>query len=1184
MPPSPIGSPRRLFAALAVVLITSLVGMNRVSAYPEPGPAADVGEPATFLPSPHATPFCASPIYFGPHTELQALVAANGNYDVNPTRDEDGDGDPTNDSGVQAVAEFHSETGGGPTLTGTTKTYADYGGYTSPYLSKDLADIGVVVAGGAEVHVALSEPLFYSQWVFTDIDQNAEGFEVTPNWADAATAILITGGDADFDFSNSTPTFIDFNDTDEVEGTGNQLATRVQVDFLGPVSGVELVKTGIGGSGIAVGGGCEAIGVSKQLANVTWDATAQKYTAEYQISVTNNLPTTESIAQVLADATSSAPVAFTTGDTAGISILNLQLSDELDTTGFSRVAVSRLETGAGLTANPDFDGINDTTLLSGDLALPPTTTENITMVVDYFVDLSDSDGECPSLQLDNQVEATGTAAGLTVSDLSDSGTDAGPAGFNSTGGPDDATTVNFPTINCDSLTITKSTTTPAVELTSPTGTVDVRYTIDVTNSSDVDLTTLPTDDLSTAFAGATISNINLTASGACTGLENPDFGPDTPELLTRAVILKADPAETCSVALAFKLSPDPATPLPTTYTNVAEAVAYLTSYDANGDPLTGTSSVTNSATAETAVSERRHTISGSVLSDTDNDDTGDVGLDGVTVTLVDQAGNEVATTTTADDGSYSFADVQGGTYRIVQTDLAGYASVSDGDDVNDNRTEITVSADVADVDFVDEPTAAISGTVAEDTDGDGNPDGSLEGVTIELRDSAGAVIATATTAADGTYTFADVRPGDYTITEVDPDGYASVTDNTINVTTAGAPVDNVDFVDAPPEISSDQSLNNTIGQAVSINLLANDDPVIDPAALSLLDPITGATTDRVIVAGEGTWELDDAGIATFTPESGFEGSPTPIEYQADNASAGVASAQIVVTYAPEAIDDSSVGNTEGATVTVDVLANDVGELDPTSVKIVDPVAGDAVTELTVDGQGVWSVDPATGEISFRPEAGFMANPTPIDYQATNAACDPDTDDPYSLCQPVEAEVTVKYKPEASPDEVDNLMPGTTAVLNPLDNDEGDFDISSVRIVVPGTGEPVTALVVPDEGTWTVDTATGAVTFLPSPSLVGDPTPIEYQVATTDGDIASSTATVTYQAATSTTTTTTTTATSSSTTSTTVSTTLPSTQPPSTQPPTLAFTGSSTSKSFITGLALVLSGIGVLFERRRRFSQ
>uniref|UniRef100_UPI0039B0D6C0 Ig-like domain-containing protein n=1 Tax=Psychrobacter maritimus TaxID=256325 RepID=UPI0039B0D6C0 len=88
-----------------------------------------------------------------------------------------------------------------------------------------------------------------------------------------------------------------------------------------------------------------------------------------------------------------------------------------------------------------------------------------------------------------------------------------------------------------------------------------------------------------------------------------------------------------------------------------------------------------------------------------------------------------------------------------------------------------------------------------------------------------------------------------------------------------------------------------------------------------------------------------------------------------------------VNQAPVAKDDMAEGET-GQPVIIDVVANDSdpkNDLDPTTVKLIDPVTGDEVTNVVVDGEGTWSVDGSTGKVTFTPESGFTADPTPVDY-------------------------------------------------------------------------------------------------------------------------------------------------------------------------------------------------------------
>ncbi|MEJ6490603.1 tandem-95 repeat protein, partial [Leucobacter sp. USCH14] len=293
--------------------------------------------------------------------------------------------------------------------------------------------------------------------------------------------------------------------------------------------------------------------------------------------------------------------------------------------------------------------------------------------------------------------------------------------------------------------------------------------------------------------------------------------------------------------------------------------------------------------------------------------------------------------------------------------------------------------------------------------------------------------------------------------------------------------------------ANDQSLNNAQGETVTVPVLANDLGALDPASVRIADG--DARVTELVVDGEGTWTVDpETGAISFAPAEGFSGNPAPIAYEVTDADGETSGATVTVTYAPTAVAYESLNNPQGETVSVPVLANDLGALDPASVRIID--GEELVTELVVDGQGTWTVDPETGAISFAPAEGFSGNPTPITYQATDAEG-----------ETTEAGVTVTYAPEAVTDESLNNAQGATVEVPVLDNDLGDFDPASVRIA---NGEDVaTQLVVDGEGTWTVDPETGAISFAPAEGFSGNPTPIVYQATDTEGQTVASVITVTY---------------------------------------------------------------------------
>ena len=198
-------------------------------------------------------------------------------------------------------------------------------------------------------------------------------------------------------------------------------------------------------------------------------------------------------------------------------------------------------------------------------------------------------------------------------------------------------------------------------------------------------------------------------------------------------------------------------------------------------------------------------IWGDVTEDLDGDGIGDAPLSGITITLKDAAGNVVATDVTGADGKYDFTGLLAGDYTVEQSQPAGFSDVSDEDEspdgdagdadtAVDNSITVTTTLGEADMDndFIEEKLASISGTVTEDTDNDDAGDRPLSGITVELRDAAGNLVASDVTDGNGFYEFLDVVPGNYTLVQLQPTGYEDVSDEDATPDPDGGndPVDN----------------------------------------------------------------------------------------------------------------------------------------------------------------------------------------------------------------------------------------------------------------------------------------------------------------------------------------------------------------------------------------------------------
>ena len=215
---------------------------------------------------------------------------------------------------------------------------------------------------------------------------------------------------------------------------------------------------------------------------------------------------------------------------------------------------------------------------------------------------------------------------------------------------------------------------------------------------------------------------------------------------------------------------------------------------------------------------KKHAISGNVYLDQNRDktkNTGDLPQGGVTVKLVDASGAVVATTTTDADGNYSFTGLGDGTYTVAVDKTGPLASTEQTEDPSgnaDSRSQaITFTRndpDVTNVNFGYAEDYTVSGTVYYDKDrsetlNDGEP--GFDGVTVNLLDEAGATVATTTTKADGTYSFAKLPAGKYIVkvepsdllkkleqTE-DPDGTKDHTSGVVQVNHDNPSVTNVNF-------------------------------------------------------------------------------------------------------------------------------------------------------------------------------------------------------------------------------------------------------------------------------------------------------------------------------------------------------------------------------------------------------
>lgn len=172
-------------------------------------------------------------------------------------------------------------------------------------------------------------------------------------------------------------------------------------------------------------------------------------------------------------------------------------------------------------------------------------------------------------------------------------------------------------------------------------------------------------------------------------------------------------------------------------------------------------------------------------------DNGEDRIGGVVIELFDGDGNKIAETVTDAEGKYCFKELYPGEYCVKEIQPVGYTDGKDslgsvispdagsatvGELANDEFCKIYLTAGdkAVEYNFGELKPASISGMVHVDSNGDcvftaSEGDEPLAGVTIELLNEAGDVIATTLTDENGEYEFNDLKPGEYSIRESQPD-------------------------------------------------------------------------------------------------------------------------------------------------------------------------------------------------------------------------------------------------------------------------------------------------------------------------------------------------------------------------------------------------------------------------------
>lgn len=556
--------------------------------------------------------------------------------------------------------------------------------------------------------------------------------------------------------------------------------------------------------------------------------------------------------------------------------------------------------------------------------------------------------------------------------------------------------------------------------------------------------------------------------------------------------------------------------------------------DADGTPATSTITVTIVARAPVAVPDAVTTQQNTTvtLTPSDNDERGLVGgtpIDPTSTRLVVPVTGAATSSPVAVAGGTFSVNTATGVVSFVPT--SGFTGTTTIDyEVADSlgetsRATITIDVEPVTPVAVEDSASVIQGGTVEipvsDNDQPGNAGTPLDRTTVRLLDPGnGATLfgggMSLVVPGEGTYTVVAATEGSIGFVPVSEFAGATTpisyriedVDGGVDTATVSVTVTAV-----PPRAQADAPTTEQ-NTPVTVRVLDNDETGIvggsplDPTTVVLLD---GSAPVMTLSTPEGTFSVNPAtGAVTFTPASGFTGPVPPVTYRVTDANGETSTSTISVTVsavAPTATADSGMTR-QGSPTTFSILVNDAAgnaqtPLDPTSLTlstngIVGAVVAPDGRELTVPGEGTFRVDAMTGEVTFTPLPTFTGLTSLISYTVADV-------DGATASSTIE--VSVAPADLVARDDLGSGSVSSPVVVDPLANDDGGtgapLDPTTVRLVDPLHPDVVVSpdgrsMVKSGVGTWTVDTATGEVTFVAAPGLRLNPPAVQYTVADMNG--------------------------------------------------------------------------------------
>ena len=277
-------------------------------------------------------------------------------------------------------------------------------------------------------------------------------------------------------------------------------------------------------------------------------------------------------------------------------------------------------------------------------------------------------------------------------------------------------------------------------------------------------------------------------------------------------------------------------------------------------------------------------------------------------------------------------------------------------------------------------------------------------------------------------------------------------------------------------------------------------PIVETST-KLIDPVSGKPVESVTVDGEGTYTIEPNGSIKFQPEPQFTGKATGIEVQRLDENGTPAKAKYTPTVTPvkPTGEDVKSEDIQGAEQKGTPVFKPGNPEVPITINAAQPAKlidldGNPADSVTVEGEGTYTVNPTTGEVTFTPKPEFTGVATGVSVQVKDANG-----------TPVEARYTPKVKgvtPTAKPAKSKDIQGapqtgkpefvGGKTTINGVEKTVEIDENAPAKLIDPKTGKPTTdPVVVEGEGTYTV-APDGTVTFTPEKTFTGTATGVTVQ--------------------------------------------------------------------------------------------